>query len=557
MAGAEAYVRPFRAFRLLKGFTRFSRIQLGPGLKEALEWLEYELLSMLGDSAEVNLVEASVSNLPEEYGAPPFWRLHEAWLEARGVRLDSAGHPTIAAAHSPPSDGVVEAEAVKVRDPLDPAEYERARGRVAVVEGGPWGLAYLLAAEADAAAVAFYRSDLPGGAVPYAGLFLDAGLLKRYGVPAVSLPRTLASGLEGRRVRLFVDSDLGHAGRVPILEASVPGRGECGGYVAIVAHACHPEPGANDNASGVAAAAEALVALSEAADTGFQPPCEVRLYWLPEYTGSILVARRESRPVAAVNLDMVGGRPGTAGATALYAPPLPAISEATAAAYRAFRAAYAGGPAGLRPFTAGSDHVPFLVYGVEAVMINQWPDKFYHSDLDDASRISRAALARAARAAVRAAHEYGSGDPRTLADAYTRLLSEEHAARSDREAARAALTTGRLALGLEPVGSQWPQGLWEKWMRDSTPRLQGFPVLSADQLASRDLDSALALARLARGKGWGFYSSIIVEPQLLADGTRSAAYIAEVIAAEHGSWAAAELPKALRLLEDAGVISLG
>ncbi len=555
MVDAPGYVRPLRAFRLLKGFTRFSRIQLGPGLKEALEWLEYELLSTVGESVEVNLIEVSVSNLPEEYPPPPSWRLHEAWVEARGLRVDSAGHPTVAAAHSPPSDGVVDGEAVTISDPLDPSEYERARGRIAIVKGGPWDIAYILAAEAGAKAIAFYRGDLPGLAVPYVGLFLDPRLLEKYGVPAVALPRRLAEGLEGRRVRLFVDSDLGPAHRVPVLEASIPGRRECDGYVALVAHACHPEPSANDNASGVAAAAEALAALSEAADSGAQPACEVRFFWLPEYTGSILVARRASAPAAAFNLDMVGGRRGTVGPTALYAPPLPLASGFTATAYRGVTAAYGASWGRLRPFMAGSDHVPFLAYGVEAVMLNQWPDRFYHSDVDDAWRISGAAIARAARAAAAAASLYTGTSPGYphLLDAYTRLLAEAHAARGDYEAARAALTTGRLAAGLEPAGSSWPEGLWEDWMRDTAPRRTGFPLLSITQASNQDLDAALRLARLARRLGEG-YSAVIVEPQLLADGSLTTAYISEIIAAEHGSKAAKALPEALRLLEETGFL---
>jgi len=58
--------------------------------------------------------------------------------------------------------------------------------------------------------------------------------------------------------------------------------------VLVVAHLCHPQPSANDNASGAAAALEAARVLQTLIAGGHLPPPRrsIRFLWLPEFTGS-------------------------------------------------------------------------------------------------------------------------------------------------------------------------------------------------------------------------------------------------------------------------------
>ncbi|GAB6148440.1 M28 family peptidase [Stetteria hydrogenophila] len=568
------HVKPMRAFRILKAFTSFNRVQLGRGLREALEWLEYEVYERGPETVEASLVEVSTSHLPDSYPPPPGWTVHQAWLEVSGgARIDLESAPTLAAAHTPPSEGVLEAELRLIRNPLDPWEYEKAKGKIALVTGVSLPLAYVMAAEAGAAAVAYYRRDLPPGATPYAGIFLPASLIRKYGIPAVSIPYSIAANGDGRIARLFVDSDVAEESRVPILEVTVLGRDgpECGGLASAVAHACHPEPGANDNGSGVAALIEAALALAEASEAG-RLPCSVTLYLLPEFTGSILVALRRNRPRFAANLDMVGGRDGDVGGNWFHAPPAPMINADVAEAYTLARIAYynEGVELELNPFTAGSDHVPFLHAGASSFMLNQWPDKYYHSDYDDVDRISKTHLkaAAAALASILAAQAgggggLGAGALDRFASYYVLRLAERHELRGDRVALALALTTLKTALGLpsrvEEAGAS--SDVWEQWMRNTYPKLKSYPLMTVSVLAGLNLDVALKLEETLKGEGLkasslDLYTAALIEPQLLADGSRSLAYILELIAAEHGTRAAKIVPKTLELLEEADVVDL-
>ena len=568
-------VKAMRAFRILKVFTRFNRVQLGRGLRDALEWLEYELNEKGPENLEANLIEVSTSNLPSSYIPPAEWTVHQAWFEVSGERrIDLESAPTLASAHSPPSDGIVEGKMKLIRDPLDPGEYEKAKGKIAVVTGINLPLAYIMAAEAGAIAVAYYRRDLPSNATPYSGLFLPIQLIKKYGIPAISLPYSIAARSEDKDARLLVDTDLVEASRVPILELTVLGRDEadCEGLASAVAHACHPEPGANDNGSGVAASVEALLALAEAAENGEALPCSVTLYLLPEFTGSILVASRRKRPDFVANLDMVGGREDDVGGNWFYAPPTPYIKQEIAEAFMLAKIAYysEGIKLELKPFTAGSDHVPFIFSGASSFMVNQWPDKFYHSDYDDVDRISKTHLkaSAASLAAILAARASPMQERENIiakwfSEYYILKVAENHQLQKDNVAFNLALSTLKASLGLSfTVTSSGNEGLWEPWMKDSYPKLKLYPLMTPSQLVHIDLDTALKMAEIMQKErhhdaiNLNLYTAVFVEPQLLADGTRSLAYIIEIISAEHGSRVASLIPKSLEILEEAGVIDL-
>ncbi len=566
-------VKAARAFRLLKAFTRFNRIQLGRGLREALEWLEYELSEKGPETLEANLVEVSTSNLPDSYTPPAEWAAHHAWFEVSGgQRIDLESTPTLVPAHSPSSDGVLSGKMKLIKDPLNPAEYEKAKGKIAVVTGVSLPLAYVLAAEAGAIAVAFYRRDLPPTATPYSGLFLPIQLIKKYGIPAISLPYSIASRSDGKEARLAVDTDLTEATKVPILELTVLGRDgvECDGLVSGVAHACHPEPGANDNGSGVAASVEALLSLAEVADRGETLPCTVTVYLLPEFTGSILVASRRKRPMFTANIDMVGGREGDIGGNWFYPPPTPFIKQGIAEAFMLAKIAYfnEGLELDFKPFTAGSDHVPFIFSGATSFMLNQWPDKFYHSDYDDVDRISKSHLKAAAASlasilAAQTSSKHDSDVMKWFTEYYILKLAEKHQVQNDNIAYNLAVSTLKAALGLTfTITSGTSEGPWEPWMRDSYPKLKSYPLMTPSQLVHIDLDTALRMAEiLQQGKqqdavNLDLYTAIFVEPQLLADGSRSLAYIIEIISAEHGSKVASFIPKAVEILEEADVIVL-
>ncbi len=215
------------------------------------------------------------------------------------------------------------------------------------------------------------------------------------------------------RVRAHVDARL-YDGELEVVTALIPG--ETDEEVIVVAHLCHPQPSANDNASGAAAALEAARTLTRLIADGDlpRPRRGVRFLWLPEMTGSYayLAAHEEDIPrlVSGINLDMVGQDQAQTGASFLlerppdamtsFAPDLlerlreelfdDAPSHTGLGGYPLFRYATTA-------FSGGSDHYIFSdpTVGVPMPMLIQWPDKFYHTSADTLDKVDPAMLARA------------------------------------------------------------------------------------------------------------------------------------------------------------------
>ncbi|MEB2836299.1 MAG: M28 family peptidase [Desulfurococcales archaeon] len=547
----SGFVEAGRAFHVLKRITLEHRIQGAPGLGEAVRAVEEILLSNPLLPLEVRDHEASPSSLPRWVSRPPEWSVEGAGLEARGERLRLEGHPTLAVAHSPPG-GPVEAEVVEVREWWEPSAYEAASGRIALTSG-PQDVAYLLAARAGAEGLIAYNPKLSGDAVPYKGLFLPHDLLSKAGIPAVGAPSSLAAGLSGSKARLSVDSSVGGDARLPYLEALLPGRSR-GPRVAVVAHICHPRPGANDNASGAAAVVEAALALAEAIDSGrLRPPGgDIVFLLVPEYTGSLAALARGLRVDYAINVDMVGVEPGGGdGPLRILPPPPPLPLEPAAALYYALKAAGGGGWELSGP-SSGSDHDAFNAYGMAAAMLNQWPDTYYHSDRDDADRISPSRLRLAALAAAAAAYALASGyEAPGFREYYTRLIAIGHASRGDGEAARLAGSTLRALYGLEPLTGGAPRlsAPWEAVEPSS-------PIVTPGSVTVADVEAGARLRRIL-GSGLDGYTWYLMEPVILANQGLGAREILAVERAVHGSGVSAEkLWEALEILAGVGAVKL-
>src|SRR5262249_31008784 len=89
--------------------------------------------------------------------------------------------------------------------------------------------------------------------------------------------------------RLEVEADFAcarYATEIPLITATVPG--PLPGEILITGHLCHPQPGANDNASGAAAVLETARVLARLAGRGALPAARrtVRFLWMPEFTGT-------------------------------------------------------------------------------------------------------------------------------------------------------------------------------------------------------------------------------------------------------------------------------
>ncbi len=489
---AHAIYRGFsehRAYSLLKTITTHHRIQGSPGMREArdlvADWLESQGLGV--ERGEVTHLEG--------YGMPRLveWRLIGGRLEMIKPRKEvlhtTLESPLLVVGHSP--SGEAEAPLLDVGRGLGSNMYRKAEGRI-LLSSGPLGTVYRRAVEAGAVALIMYSLRPPPKAFPYMALFLtpeEAGK----GIPVITVPQATAQKLrrmlekgESVVVRVAVEAEYGGEASFPYATTLI-GEGE--EEVHVVAHLCHPSPGANDNASGASAAAELAVVLHTLLGEGVleKPPAAIRFLWVPEYTGTLYYMARLGfdKVRAAINLDMVGGRLEDTGSALLVigSPPyersyLDLIAR-MAADHLVFEGLTFGGVRGapkvrfgVVDYDAGSDHDVYAAHGVPTLMINEWPDRYYHSSMDDADKIDPRILRLAASLGGATAYVAASLNKGLAEELAKRLhsyaLSEIHATR-----------------GMEPWDSAKPELLSAGYARALRHLAERFGAEDAEKYAGQ------------------------------------------------------------------------
>jgi hypothetical protein len=243
---------------------------------------------------------------------------------------------------------------------------------------------------------------------------------------ARSLRQRLA---KGEAIRL---SAVVQAGQQPgfydIATATIPGSDPAVRDEEIVfsCHLDHPRPGANDNASGCATILEVARTLNKVIEEKriARPRRTIRFVWPPEIEGTLalLNAKPElaARIKAAIHLDMVGGGAETKTIFHVTRGPasLPSFIYDVAAKIGAFAdeqsSQYAmtgvapwplvapeGGREALRaafvPLTLGSDHEVYSdsSWSIPSIYLNDWPDRYIHTNGDTAAKIDPTKLKRA------------------------------------------------------------------------------------------------------------------------------------------------------------------
>ena len=210
-----------------------------------------------------------------------------------------------------------------------------------------------------------------------------------------------------------VEVTVDRSSSMPLVEAYLPGADESSEII-VQAHLCHPRPGANDNCSGVAAAIGLATALASSARPLRRG---IRFLFGPEFVGTAAYLHeyvrtgRRPRPIAAINLDMVGedqsrcGGPLTIELPPDHLPsPLGAIAEHVLSLLPDVARSYSGAvPARnwnaiIVPFAGASDHAVYADRSVAtpAIMIGHWPDRFNHTSFDTPDKVDPLELRRAA-----------------------------------------------------------------------------------------------------------------------------------------------------------------
>src|SRR6267154_597334 len=234
----------------------------------------------------------------------------------------------------------------------------------------------------------------------------------------------------GEKIRLHAVVKAGqHVGNYEVVTTTIPGadpklKEE---EIAFSCHLDHQRPGANDNASGCVTILEAARTLQKLINEGklARPARTIRFLWPPEIEGSLALLNGKPeyarRIKAAVHMDMVGGGPATKAVFHVTRGPmsLPSFVHDVAWAFAEFvneqsykfaatgNAEYPlvapeGGKEPLRAeysaYTMGSDHDVYQdsSFGIPAIYLNDWPDRYIHTNFDTAANIDPTKLKRSA-----------------------------------------------------------------------------------------------------------------------------------------------------------------
>jgi hypothetical protein len=572
------------AKRNLEGLSRQHRMRGSRGFRNATELVIAEL-------KRYGFGDAHVESFPTDgkifYGTQrsrPAWNAEFAELweldenGARATRLASWDAAPITLAQDSTSADVT-AELIDVGAGATDADYadRDVRGKIVLASAQP----------APVAARALSRGAV--GIVSYAqnqrtAWYGENDNLVRWGhldtfadqkTFAFMVSLKTARGLQqrlgsGKTIRLHAKVVAGQAnGDYNIATATIPGTEP--GEIVFSCHLDHPRPGANDNASGCASILEAARTLSKLiAEKRLAPPRRmIRFVWPPEVEGTL--ALLNGRPEiaknirAAVHLDMVGGAPETkaifhvtrgpasqpsfvydlADTVALFVnDQTEELAKTGNARFPLIASDGSKDPlrAELAPFSGGSDHQVYTdsSFGIPSIYLNDWPDRYIHTNLDVPANIDSTKLGRAAFIAAASGYALATID----ADDAPALLTMMEPFALERRAR--AMRRGTLPF------SEW----YEREMRASVDRFFRGEHVTAPRKVKGTM-GAFGYDYFAahyQGPPIRLQSEFQYEALNLWDGKRSDAEIRDMLSAIHGPVAVEDVTQYLDALASIGVI---
>ncbi|HYM62825.1 MAG TPA: DUF4910 domain-containing protein [Thermoanaerobaculia bacterium] len=482
------------AKRNLEGLSRLHRMRGSREFHQASEQVVAELKKYGYQDAHIEQFPADGRIFYGTQRSRPAWNADfaELWrLDANGspaIRLASWDAAPITLAEDSASADVT-ADLVDVGEGSKESDYagKDVKGKIVLAGAQPSAVQRLAVDRFGAAGIVSYAPNQPTGWWKQDETLVRWGHLDTFSsVPTfafmVSLgeARTLQQQLaRGDRVRLHATVKAGlEPGFYDIATATIPGadpavRGE---EIVFSCHLDHPRPGANDNASGCATILEVARTLQKLIleKRIAQPRRTIRFVWPPEVEGTLALLNGKpelaSHIKAAIHLDMVGGGAETKTIFHVTRGPasLPSFIYDVAAKIGSFvdeqssqfamtgtakwpMVAPEGGREALRaafvPLTLGSDHEVYSdsSWSIPSIYLNDWPDRFIHTNADtpakiDPTKLKRAGFIAAASGLVLANASAGDA-PAILA------IVEEAALRraADTLAQRAALTAAEAA----------------------------------------------------------------------------------------------------------------
>ena len=432
------------AFNHVAEVSRHHRIQVSPGFRDAVNYAA-ETLRGYGLGVEVRRYKSDGKAL--SWSSPMFkeWDCKEAELrliepvnESQLLARFSENKMSIIQRSLPTPKEGVETEVVVLDKGEEESNYKGLdlKGKVVLTNGDVSRVQYLAVSKHGALGIIYdgmwSREQKPDDQPILASFYdsLDNSMKYTsfwwYGneTPCwgfVLSPRTgrwlrrlIENSKTPVKVQAKVDSKL-YPGEMENCVAIIPG--ESREMVVVVAHICHPQPSANDNASGTGAAMEVARALQKLIASGKlrKPRRSIVFTLVPEISGTYpYLAENEARipdMVAALNLDMVGENQNLCGGSLIVErtpESCPSyVNSFMEAVYDSIKAeaknlggssSYALFKHAVTPFSGGSDHYVYSdpTVGVACPMMIQWPDKFYHTNADTIDKVDPEMLRKVA-----------------------------------------------------------------------------------------------------------------------------------------------------------------
>ena len=430
------------AKRNLEGIARFHRQRGSQGFHAAAE-LVAERLRAYG------LSDVAILEFPADgkifYGTQrsrPAWdaEFAELWetKDSGAVKLASfEAEPVVLAEDSESAN--VTADLVDVGEGTKESDYagKDVKGKIVLVSAQPGAVQDLAVGKFGAAGIVSYAQNQK---TAWSGENQDAirwGHLETFSanktfafMVSLKTAREFKERLaKGEKITLHAVVKAGqHNGNYEVVTATIPGADAKLKDEEIVfsCHLDHQRPGANDNASGCATILEVARTLQKLIGEGklARPARTVRFVFPPEIEGTMTLLNGKpeiaKRIKAAIHMDMVGGGPETKAVFHVTRGPmsLPSFVQDVAWAFAEWvneesyeyaatgKGAYPlvspeGGKEPLRAeysaYSMGSDHDVYQdsSFGIPAIYLNDWPDRYIHTNLDTAANIDATKLKRA------------------------------------------------------------------------------------------------------------------------------------------------------------------
>lgn len=435
---------------------------------------------------------------------------------------------------------------------------------------------------------------------------------------------------KGRQITLHAVVKAGqHPGNTEVVTATLPGsdpklKDE---EIAFSCHLDHQRPGANDNASGCVTILEIARTLQKLINEGklARPARTIRFIWPPEIEGTLTLLNGKpefaQRIKGVVHMDMVGGGPVTKAVFHVTRGPmsLPSFVHDVAWAFGEFvneqsykfaatgaaeypLVASGGGKEPLlaqdSPYSMGSDHDVYQdsSFKIPAIYLNDWPDRYIHTDFDSASNIDPTKLKRAAFIGATSGYFLATLTQSASSDLYA-VIMEGHNARAVSTSIRARdlSTKDRMNLyrasgeyeGAESrdlirfLGSSGPERKGpivdhDYRPTDTLPRSPDEPdpsgdallifsrkptpkgpvaVFGSDYVNDRTTAAGITSPKILSYEGlWGSGEEYAYEVLNFADGKRNALQIRDAVSAEYGPIPLELVVEYLRTLEEIGIL---